>query len=350
MGDISLTKTTGIYLPNTIDLTQRIMQDNSVDGGVDVEDMRPENTNDANDDLVDDNDRLAEAKRIAEAVAAKAEEEARRRAADEALKNEAKSVLAEAAIKAEEEARRRAADEALKNEAKSVLAEAAIKGEEEAQRRAELEEKRKSILNDVAEAGKADMQRRAEEEDALVHHGDVDIITHDHIEEEEVHASIDAVPEDEEVTVNFTPEELAAFSDSFFLFDADGSGAIDIHEIGNVMRSVGYVVTEKSVQEMMVKYDTNGDGEIDFEEFVIMMSHMPKRLPPAEEIRQIQAAFAIFDVDGDGEITLQELARLMSGTHGEPIPESELQRLIDVADKDGSGTVSMEEFVDMMVI
>ena len=324
MGDISLTKTTGIYLPDTIDLTQRIMQDNSVDGGVDVEDMRPESTNDANDDLVDDNDRLAEAKRIAEAVAAKAEEEARRRAADEALKNEAKSVLAEAAIK----------------------------GEEEAQRRAELEEKRKSILNDVAEAGRADMQRRAEEEEEakLAHHGDVDIITHDHVEEEELHASVDAVPEDEEVTVNFTPEELAAFSDSFFLFDADGSGAIDIHEIGNVMRSVGYVVTEKSVQEMMVKYDTNGDGEIDFEEFVIMMSHMPKRLPPAEEIRQIQAAFAIFDVDGDGEITLQELARLMSGAYGEPIPESELQRLIDVADKDGSGTVSMEEFVDMMVI
>jgi Ca2+-binding EF-hand superfamily protein len=57
------------------------------------------------------------------------------------------------------------------------------------------------------------------------------------------------------------------------MFDKDGSGKIDSAEIHALLsgEEFGDVYSKAQLEQAIREVDENGDGEIDFEEFVIMM-------------------------------------------------------------------------------
>ncbi len=57
------------------------------------------------------------------------------------------------------------------------------------------------------------------------------------------------------------------------MFDKDGSGKIDSSEIASLLSGDEFrdVYTKKQLEQAIREVDGNGDGEIDFEEFVTMM-------------------------------------------------------------------------------
>ena len=57
----------------------------------------------------------------------------------------------------------------------------------------------------------------------------------------------------------------------------------------------------------VIEFDMNGDGTIDFEEFLEMMSKQSKDVDQTTEIRE---AFKIFDRDGNGFIDAKELKQV----------------------------------------
>lgn len=59
---------------------------------------------------------------------------------------------------------------------------------------------------------------------------------------------------------------------TFDVFDADGSGLIDLDELKGAMRAQGFKVTDREVRKMMAEVDEDESGEIDFEEFLLMMT------------------------------------------------------------------------------
>ena len=59
--------------------------------------------------------------------------------------------------------------------------------------------------------------------------------------------------------------------EAFKMFDRDGNGKISAHELRYVMLSSGEDLTEQDIQEMVLEADTDGDGFIDYEEFVRIM-------------------------------------------------------------------------------
>ena len=59
--------------------------------------------------------------------------------------------------------------------------------------------------------------------------------------------------------------------DAFTAFDRDGSGAIDLEELSNVLKQLGESLTQDEISAMMAEADDSGDGEIDFAEFSKIM-------------------------------------------------------------------------------
>ena len=95
----------------------------------------------------------------------------------------------------------------------------------------------------------------------------------------------------------------------------DGSGNIDAKELKALMESVGKVVTEEEVAEMVLMADSDGSGEIDFAEFVTLMVH--KAADDASH-DTLKAAFTVFDPEGIGVIPKEEMRTIMLNV-GEPV-------------------------------
>merc|ERR1711966_425142 len=68
-----------------------------------------------------------------------------------------------------------------------------------------------------------------------------------------------------------TEEQIAEFKEAFSLFDRDGNGFISAAELRHVMTNLGEKPTDEEVDEMIREADVDGDGQINYEEFVKMM-------------------------------------------------------------------------------
>merc|ERR1711997_37081 len=99
------------------------------------------------------------------------------------------------------------------------------------------------------------------------------------------------------------------FKEAFQEFDKDGSGTITTKELLPVLRSIGQNPTEDEILNLVVEYDVNGDGTIDFDEFLEMMIKQCKDLDQTLEIKE---AFKIFDRDGNGYIDAKELKHVVT--------------------------------------
>ena len=137
-------------------------------------------------------------------------------------------------------------------------------------------------------------------------------------------------------------ELQAEYKQTFDMFDTDQSGRISSAELGKVMEQLGQKPNEADLDAMVSDVDADGDGEINFEEFLMMMAR--KENTDNDEIR---AAFEIFDKNKDGFISPTELRTVMESL-GEVLTEADIEIMMKGADGDGDGKVSFEEFAVMM--
>jgi len=72
---------------------------------------------------------------------------------------------------------------------------------------------------------------------------------------------------DEELDLLHNAELKEAFDE----FDKDGSGAISAQELLGVMRAMGQNPTEDEVLNLMLEADLDGNGTIEFPEFLELM-------------------------------------------------------------------------------
>eukprot|EP00658_Telonema_sp_P-2_P080046 TRINITY_DN788_c0_g1_i10.p1 TRINITY_DN788_c0_g1~~TRINITY_DN788_c0_g1_i10.p1 ORF type:complete len:159 (+),score=83.41 TRINITY_DN788_c0_g1_i10:169-645(+) len=127
-------------------------------------------------------------------------------------------------------------------------------------------------------------------------------------------------------------------------FDADHSGAIDIRELKAAMRALGFQVKKEELRKLVQDIDIDGNGEIDFQEFLEMMTGKMGEKDSREDIEKV---FKLFDDDSTGKISFRNLRRVAEEL-GEDVTDQELSDMITTADRDGDGEVNADEFYRVM--
>jgi calmodulin len=122
------------------------------------------------------------------------------------------------------------------------------------------------------------------------------------------------------------------------------TGTIELHELQQVMTKLGQNPTEAELIEMISTVDENGDNEIDFNEFMILMKSRMGATDPEKELKD---AFNVFDTDGSGAIDRKELKKLMKKL-GQALSDAELDAMMNEVDTNGDGEISFEEFKALM--
>lgn len=201
-------------------------------------------------------------------------------------------------------------------------------------------------------------------------------------------------------------EQMQEYRDVFDVFDRNKDGTISAAEIYGAMKQLGRDPTPAEVEQILRELDINGDGQVEFSEFVELLDkeadlHLQgvgglfkkesQKIPQhqqthsqqpnhngsdrhsngasqtqpqtkaerekasAEEVkrrrelakeREGREMFRSFDQDGDGHVDKKELADVMNGI-GEKLKDEEISRMISEADVDGDGKVNFQEFRKM---
>ncbi|XP_048031998.1 calcium-binding protein 2 [Megalobrama amblycephala] len=141
------------------------------------------------------------------------------------------------------------------------------------------------------------------------------------------------------------PEEIEELREAFKEFDRN-KGYINCRDLGECMRTMGYMPTEMELIELSQQI---GGGKIDFEDFVELMG--PKMLAETADmigVKELRDAFKEFDSNGDGQISVTELREAMKKLMGEQLNPKDIDDILRDADLNGDGLVDFEEFVRMM--
>ncbi|WRX18106.1 Protein kinase domain - like 10 [Theobroma cacao] len=145
------------------------------------------------------------------------------------------------------------------------------------------------------------------------------------------------------IAEHLSVEEVEVIRDMFTLMDTDNDGKVSYEELKAGLRKVGSQLAEPEIKMLMEVADVDGNGVLDYGEFVAVTIHLQKM----ENDEHFRRAFMFFDKDGSGYIELDELQEALADESG----EADLDVLNDImreVDTDKDGCISYDEFVAMM--
>ena len=138
-------------------------------------------------------------------------------------------------------------------------------------------------------------------------------------------------------------DEKARLYKVFKSLDKDGDGQLDRSELKEAYgKNQKLFSTEQELDSIFDKIDVNKTGQIDFSEFLMATIDYKKGVRE-KEMRQI---FSMIDKDKSGSLEKEEVAEFFNLTT--PDKGQELQSLMDEADLNKDGKISIEEFFLIM--
>ncbi|NWV30258.1 CABP2 protein, partial [Origma solitaria] len=158
------------------------------------------------------------------------------------------------------------------------------------------------------------------------------------------------------------PELKQAFQE----FDKDHDGYISYKDLGECMRTMGYMPTEMELIELSQQIT---GGKVDFDDFVELMGPkmlaetadmigikelrdafrevwglegQPGRLPACQGWLVATGPYLQFDTNGDGQISMAELREAMRKLLGQQLNYREVDEILKDVDLNGDGLVDFE--------
>ena len=148
-------------------------------------------------------------------------------------------------------------------------------------------------------------------------------------------------------TSNLSEGELAEFREIFNLVDRDGGGTITKEELGELMDTLGIDASPEEIDLMINEIDQDSNGEIDFDEFVAVMSRKVSATYTADQVKN---AFKVFEGSAPpGYIKVDALLRALCTDGTDKLSEEQAHDLIAQLEPDRQGMINYSDYVDMMM-
>ncbi|KAL8045958.1 hypothetical protein ABFX02_08G148100 [Erythranthe guttata] len=144
------------------------------------------------------------------------------------------------------------------------------------------------------------------------------------------------------IAQSLSEEEIKGLKAMFANMDTDKSGTITYEELKSGLARLGSKLSETEVKQLMEAADVDGNGTIDYIEFITATMHRHK----LEKDEHLFGAFQFFDKDSSGYITRDELKSAMK-EYGMG-DEATIEEIISEVDTDNDGKINYEEFCAMM--
>ncbi|XP_068980575.1 calcium-binding mitochondrial carrier protein SCaMC-2 isoform X1 [Bombus flavifrons] len=132
-------------------------------------------------------------------------------------------------------------------------------------------------------------------------------------------------------------EDEKRFEKIFQKLDLDGNGRIDVKDLSKALRNVG--VDKYYAEQFLASSDSTKSGDITLAEFIHYVREHEKNL---------RLQFSHLDKNKDGKIDLEELIKAFEEL-GIKMDYNEAKKLLQRMDKDGSLTISFNEWRDFLL-
>ncbi|CAI0450111.1 unnamed protein product [Linum tenue] len=145
------------------------------------------------------------------------------------------------------------------------------------------------------------------------------------------------------IAEHLSSEEVAGIREAFDMMDTTKKGKINIDELRVGLHKLGQQITDPDLQILMEAADIDGDGTLNYGEFVAVTIHI-KKMGNDEHLHK---AFGFFDQNKSGYIETEELREALNDDI-DTCSEDVLVAIMQDVDTDKDGRISYEEFATMM--
>lgn len=102
-------------------------------------------------------------------------------------------------------------------------------------------------------------------------------------------------------------QQLSELKHAFGAFDTDGSGTIAKDELQACLNKMGVHPTPAELDQLYQSMDKDGDGVINFQEFLTVMTDEFEEAELEHELEEMKQFFTMMDKDGSGRLSPEEV-------------------------------------------
>mmetsp|Transcript_12024 Transcript_12024/g.14588 ORF Transcript_12024/g.14588 Transcript_12024/m.14588 type:complete len:566 (+) Transcript_12024:225-1922(+) len=146
---------------------------------------------------------------------------------------------------------------------------------------------------------------------------------------------------DNSVANVFNLQELSRIRDTFYKY-ASKDATMSVPAFTATMKELGF--NDIPIQRVFDLFDQNGDGRIDYKEFLTKLATLRESGEPA-----LKFCFDIYDEDGSGYISRRNVSSVLASVISENVADKsqvsvQLEQIFQSFDVNGDGRISYEEF------
>ncbi|XP_057515166.1 calcium-dependent protein kinase 8-like [Amaranthus tricolor] len=140
-------------------------------------------------------------------------------------------------------------------------------------------------------------------------------------------------------------EEVAGIKEAFDTIDTSKAGKINMEQLRVALHKLGHHIPDADLQILMQAADVDGDGVLNYSEFLAVSIHI-KKMANDEHLHR---AFSFFDKNKTGFIEVDELREALND-EGDEVSNTEevINAIMHDVDTDKDGRISYDEFSTMM--